>query len=628
MGVTLEVYDSGSGQWVDKTLKTIQFRHSLTSRELEKVEFTLVNDDVGVGQKVRVKRDNIIFFEGIIYERRKRHDQNYVSVEATAYSNLILYDRHVVYRAYQTGTTAGAIIKDLASLESGVNVTNVDDGPSLLSNWEIENENALKIMQDVAKGVNYWLRMKPGNYLYFKPKTTGNPVATIDSSKILRAEYSEDRWRLKNRVIYVGANGEILADVSEGAGDLPEVVHDLFLTDKVEAQRRANIRLALNKEYGRQLRIEMSQYDFEAMNLDLGDTVTVNLPSLGLSNVNMFLLEVEYDPRELRYSLTLGGKLELFEELFEETIGGDVASRFGQSIKVPEMISTIYTSMDLINMAVKIQANARTLRIYNKPPLVLENAQNVILDEDGCVKLIAGAMSGSFEFSFLPQSSLFSRWLRIHYDYEKNDGEVRADVLRADDSVIDSNIPEDYDFPYIPEGLGAWTEGNANEWSSVNASVSDSSNAVISRQSIKAVKTGSGAMKLIYPYSRNLKLDLSKHKYMQIYLYSDESDQNLKIRLKQDEDNYYEATLNHSGGVWRRYQILLSSFQKIGSPSLTNINYLEIETTMNTVNVDSDVVFIPLGQEKVRVKFTLTRPSASTLSPRVKLVKLVWREGG
>jgi len=330
MGVTLEVYDSGSGQWVDKTLKTIQFRHSLTSRELEKVEFTLVNDDVNVGQKVRAKRNDNIFFEGIVYERRKRHDQNYVSVEATAYSNLILYDRHVVYRAYQTGTTAGAIVKDLASLESGVDVTNVDDGPSLLSNWEIENENALKIMQDVAKGVNFWLRMKPGNYLYFKPKTTGNPVATINADIIINAEYTEDRWKLKNRVIYVGANGEILADVSEGAGDLPEVVHDPFLTDKVEAQRRANIRLALNKEYGRQLRIEMSQYDFEAMNLDLGDTVTVNLPSLGLSNVNMFLLEVEYDPRELRYSLTLGGKLELFEELFEETIGGDVASRFGR----------------------------------------------------------------------------------------------------------------------------------------------------------------------------------------------------------------------------------------------------------------------------------------------------------
>jgi hypothetical protein len=32
---------------------------------------------------------------------------------------------------------------------------------------------------------------------------------------------------------------------------------------------------------------------------------------------------------ELRYSLTLGGRLELFEELFEEAIGGDVASRFG-----------------------------------------------------------------------------------------------------------------------------------------------------------------------------------------------------------------------------------------------------------------------------------------------------------
>jgi hypothetical protein len=69
MGVTLEVYDSGSGQWVDKTLKTIQFRHSLTSRELEKVEFTLVNDDVNVGQKVRAKRNDNIFFRGHQYMR-------------------------------------------------------------------------------------------------------------------------------------------------------------------------------------------------------------------------------------------------------------------------------------------------------------------------------------------------------------------------------------------------------------------------------------------------------------------------------------------------------------------------------------------------------------------------------
>jgi len=52
---------------------------------------------------------------------------------------------------------------------------------------------------------------------------------------------------------------------------------------RFEAYRRAQIRLALNKEYGRQLRIEMSQYDFESLNIDLGDTVTVNLTSLGVN---------------------------------------------------------------------------------------------------------------------------------------------------------------------------------------------------------------------------------------------------------------------------------------------------------------------------------------------------------
>ena len=448
----------------------------------------------------------------------------------------------------------------------------------------------------------------------------------IDASKILRAEYAEDRWKLKNRVIYVGAGGQVLADVSEGAGDLPVIVNDPFLTDPVEAQRRANIRLALNKEYGRQLRIEMNQYDFESLNIDLGDTVTVNLPSLGV-NENMYVVEIEYDPRELKYTLTLGGRLELFEEFLQEQIGGDVASRFGQSIKVPELVSTIYTTVDLVNAAVKIQADARTLRIYNKPPLILENAQNVILDEDGYAALISGATSGSFEFSFTPQSALFTRWLRIHYDYDAGGGSVRADVLRADGSTIDSSISQDYDFPYIPATSGSWTEQNANEWGAVNALIADSPNAIISYWSIKATKTGSGSMKLIYPASKDLSLNLSRFKYMRLYIYSAENDPSLKIRLKQDENNYFEATLSHSGGIWRRYQILLSSFQSIGSPSLTNINYLEIETSMSSINIDSDIVFIPLGHEQVKIKFTLTRPDASATSPRVKLVKIVWREG-
>ncbi|MDW8042614.1 MAG: hypothetical protein RMJ75_07490, partial [Nitrososphaerota archaeon] len=124
-------------------------------------------------------------------------------VACRAYTDLIAYDRHIVYREYPTGTRAGTIIKDLASLESNVDVTNVDEAttPPLTAPWVIQNVPALQVMQSVARGTNYYLRMRPGRRLFFKPKVAGTPIATVDAAAVVKAEYSEDRWRLKNRVI-------------------------------------------------------------------------------------------------------------------------------------------------------------------------------------------------------------------------------------------------------------------------------------------------------------------------------------------------------------------------------------------------------------------------------------------
>ncbi|MCD6341321.1 MAG: DUF2341 domain-containing protein, partial [Thaumarchaeota archaeon] len=420
MPITLEVYDSSSGSWIDKTSNCVRLRHSLGAREIENIEFELIKDSVEVGQEVRIKRGGTTLFEGIIYEvnRRQRRGEPY-SYQAKAFSYLILYDRHIVYQLYPVGTKAGEIIKDLASLVEGVDVSNVDDGDALLSPWEIENQKALDVMRSVARGVNYWLRMKPGKALYFKPKTESTPKATIDSSlNILSAECDEDRWRLKNRVIYVGADGQILADVSEGKGDLPVVVHDPFLTDPHEAERRAKIRLALNKEYGRQLKVEMHQADFENLNIDLGDTVTVNLPDLGLNNVNMFLVEIEYDPKNLRYRITLGGICEMIRQILEEEIGGDVAARFGRAMKLPEQTSTLAYSLDRI---ARIQADQKHVIYVNKPPLTLYNAQNVILNSNGEAELASGAIEGSFEAQVLPPSELFVNWIKSEWIAKKGE---------------------------------------------------------------------------------------------------------------------------------------------------------------------------------------------------------------
>ncbi|MDW8063899.1 MAG: hypothetical protein RMI43_06990, partial [Candidatus Caldarchaeum sp.] len=579
-----EVFSGGS--WVDKTGRAVALSHRLRSRGLEELVFELVDDDIAVGSRCRLRRGNNVVFEGVVYQTHRKHAGGHVKrVEATAYSELILYDRHVVFRQYPAGTKAGTIIKDLASLESGVDVSNVDEAstPPLRSDWVVENEVALKVMEDVARGTNYWLWMRPGRRLVFKPKAVNVPSASIQAGKVLAVEYGEDRWRLRNRVVYVGAGGRVLADVSESPGDMPLVVHDPFLTDVNEALRRAQTRLAINKEYGRELRLVMHQSDFEDLNTGLGDTVEVNLPSIGLGNVNMYVVEIEYNPREQRYRVTLGGKIELFEELFMEAVGGDVASRFGGRTSIPEYVSTVVSAQ---NAVIRLQSRSKTVRLVNKPPLILSDGVNVVLDDDGYVRLASGHTSGSFTTWHTP-GELFSRWLRVHYIFEAGGGSVSADIVDGGGQTIVSNIAGDYEFRYHPQ-VGGWlTELNANEWTCVNGSVSDSQNAVISFWSIRATRTSGSSMRIIYPRMQNLGLSLTGFRHLVIYFYSLADDQNLKIRLMENTSKYHEAVVDHKGLAWRKYQVRLDDMNKVGGGAST-LNWLEIETSLPTLYVDSD----------------------------------------
>ncbi|MEM2651888.1 MAG: hypothetical protein QXU87_07400 [Candidatus Caldarchaeum sp.] len=622
----LEVFDGTN--WVDKTRKCTRLRRRISARSLESLEAELV-ETVGVGTRVRLRKNTSTLFEGVVYEARKtRREGDVARCEITAYTDLILYDRHVVFRSYPTGTRAGTIIKDLATLETGVNVTNVDEDttPALNSQWDIQNEVVLKIMQNVARGTNYWLRMKPGKMVFFKPKTVGAAAATIDDTKIISSEYSEDRWKLKNRVIYVGAGGQVLADVSEGAGDLPVVVHDPFLTDANEALRRANIRLELNKEYGKQLTVETTQTDFEALNVDLGDTVKVNLPSLGLNNVNMFLLEIEYDPHELRYRLTFGGRLEMFEEFFEEAVGGDVAAKFGQSPSITEeKVASTSILIDALKAASKIQAKARTVRIVNSPPLVYDSGSNIVLDDSGYVVLASGFTNGVFEWGFTPESETFTKWLRVIYDFDAGEGSVKANLLRGDNTTIKSEVDRLYEIEYLPHVTGSATEGNASEWKADGGVLTDSAMGLVNRHSINVVKTGA-YVEAYYPSGRNLGWDISSQKYFVVYLYS-LSPGSVEVRLYTDANNYRKASLSLAGGVWQRFEVTISTMTSVGSPTNT-VDWIGFVSTLPKFNIDSDHFFYPVKREKIKLRFMLSRPSASALTPKIKYAKLVWRESG
>jgi len=614
MGIKLEVYDGTN--WVDKTGKMVSFTHGLTSRELEKIDFTLVNDSVSVGQQVRAKRGDTVFFEGIIYNMSKRHEK-YVETRASAYSNLILYDRYYAYRSYSTGMTAGAIIKDLASLESGVNTANVDDGPSLTANWDIENQIVLKVFQDIAKGTNYYIRMKPGKYLYYRPKTTSTPIYTITQNNIISAEYSEDRWKLKNRVIYLGANGQILADVSEGAGDLPIIISDPFLTDATEAQRRAQIRLALNKEYGRQLRVVMHQNDFESSGIDLFSTVAVNLPSLGI-NENMYVVEISYDPKSLKYTLTLGGRLELFEEYLSEAMGGDVAARFGQKTSVAEVIGSVSLQIEEISKRSNLLTQPTLFLYYIKPPIPYQDAQNVFQDTDGMLKLISGATSGTVKILIKPIGSSDLFWRQLIYSIDPGGGSYQVDLLLGS-KTIKNNASSPYRFNYVVL-RNSLAEGDASKWgATTGATIEDSGLSIITRYSLKCSYASS--FQVWYPSGKNWGKDLSEVSYFMFWIYSN-IDATIYVRLATNDNNYYRANTTAKAGKWIKNIIPLSSFIATGSPSWSNINYIMFEFPNGTFYLDFDYVFAPILNEELTVKITLSRPSAQATSPTVKNIRL------
>jgi hypothetical protein len=627
----IEVND-GMG-WVDVTDSVSELRHVVDWRGLERLEIELTGMDVSVGWRCRYSAGRSILFEGIVHEVvRKRAGGRFTEVKATAYSDLIAFDRHIVYRSYQAGTTAGEIIRDLSSLEADVDVDNVDDGPALTAPWSIENVAALKVMLDVAKGTNYYLRMKPGKILYFKPKTITEPVYTLTDDKILAAEYSEDRWRLKNRVIYVGAGGRILADVSEGAGDMPVVVHDPFLTDEREALRRARIRLALNREYGRELRVTMHEREFELSGIDLFSTVSVNLPSLDV-NENMSVIEIEYDPRDRRYSLTLGGRLELLEDYLSEAIGGDTAARFGPRPSVigeiADLRSTLFFTQKVISAS-----SYRFVTYWNKRPLTIHYGENVVINpKTGEIELISSATSGYAEVRFLPPTETFRRWGYIEWISYPEGGSVTVKVMdpqgnalvqKTDPNLGGWHLTKRLHLKRWPGRAQEITRRPANRlWTGINAEVFGSNGGIVSGSCIGMAPTsGTGEMIYRLPSPANF----SWARYATFFLYAFSPNTTVKLRLYTNQSNYFEGSITITDpDVWKEYVLSIPSFSRIGSPSLSNITRIGIVSD-GPILFDVDYLLHQYTHGMIVVRFELSRASRTSPSPKISSVSITYEE--
>lgn len=637
--MSLELQVLKDNRWIDCTSKLTQLSHTVQSNQLESLEFSLLDEVVTAGERVRYKLNGITKFEGIIVSFRRTIDRSVgPSVDCRALSELILWERNVVYREYPTGTSAGAIIKDLAALEPGVDVSNVDEvgTPQLLAPWSIQNESALKVMQSVARGTDYWLRMKAGRRLYFKPKTNGTPVVTIDDSTVLSAEYSEDRWKLKNRVIYVGAEGRVLADVSEGAGDLPVVIHDPFLTSDSEARRRAVVRLARNRECGRQLKLRVYRELADFSEIDLFSTVRINLPSLGLDDVDMFVVEMSYSPRSIVAEIVVGGKLELLEDYLSEAIGGDIAARFGPQPTIIGEVTWIRSTLYYTQRAL-VATSYQYVAYLNKRPITVHRSSNVkVNDVTGEVELASGKTSGTFEVEFVPPGNRFARWGYVGWSSQRNDGDVTVEVRDSAGNVLASmNDPNILGWAVSkrivlkrwPSQAYFMTKYPAfmNWGASSNAQVRDVRMGFLTGSCIRLEPTSYGSYgEIFYPLSKNLDLDLAWVRRMNVYLYSFDDNVTCKIRLHHNTTNYREAEIViQEAGLWNNYSVNIATMSTVGQP--TKINWISFLSNY-PILIDSDYVFHQLGHEKITVRFNMTRPTITSQSPKISHIYITYLE--
>jgi hypothetical protein len=79
--------------WTDISERVTNVSHKIASRELEALEFTVINPSsaISVGMYVRARRGTVTVFEGIIYEVRRQKSANIVEYDVRTYSGGLFF---------------------------------------------------------------------------------------------------------------------------------------------------------------------------------------------------------------------------------------------------------------------------------------------------------------------------------------------------------------------------------------------------------------------------------------------------------------------------------------------------------------------------------------------------------
>jgi len=384
----------------------------------------------------------------------------------------------------------------------------------------------------------------------------------------------------------------------------------------------------LSKNYG------VTDVTLEALGIDLFDTVTVNLPDLGVSNANMYVVAIEHEPGSRRYRLTLGGRLVLFEDYLSEALGGDAAARFGPR---PSVIGEIADLRSTLFLAQKVitASSYRFVTYWNKRPVTVHGGQNVTINPvSGMVELASGFTSGYADIKFLPPTETFRRWGYIEWISYPEDGTITVKVMDPQGNVLTQKTDS---------GLAGWhltkrlrlrrwpgraqeiTRRPANKlWTGINAEVFASSGGIVSGSCIGMRPTGIGAGEMVYQLPSPA--DLSWARFATFFLHAFSPNTTVKLRLYTDPGNYYEGTVAITEpDVWKEYLLDVSTLSRIGNPSLGNITRIGVASD-GPILFDADYLLHQYLRGQLVVRFELSRASPIAESPKISSVSITYEE--
>jgi hypothetical protein len=136
--------------------------------------------------------------------------------------------------------------------------------------------------------------------------------------------------------------------------------------------------------------------------------------------------------------------------------------------------------------------------------------------------------------------------------------------------------------------------------------------------------TGSGAGEMVYQLPSPA--DFSWARFATFFPHAFSPNTTAKLRLYTDPGNYYEGAVTITEpDVWKEYLLDVSTFSKIGNPSLSNVTRLGVTSNGPTL-FDADYLLHQYHRGQLVVRFELSRTSPAVASPKISSISITYEE--